>query len=192
MELVYEIKAAVARAESKLLPRVTNPNAPKTGLRLVAEDPNSKVNMRRIETINFQAGTLGEITQTLNEYSKSEQLRYQKMPIVCLITPFSLSANGDFKQARFTLFIACPTSPHWKRYERQVNSFEPVLKPIVREVIRQILASNSCMTYENDIRYQEIEHDYWSKEGNASIFNEYVDAIEIRDITINFITNNCQ
>lgn len=190
MELVYEIQAAVARAESRLLPPLV-PGDPLTGLRLAVLGENSDVNMVAIETINFQAGTLPEITDTLNSYGKSDTLRYQKMPVVCLITPFEVSQNGDFNQARFTLFIACPTRSEWKRYERQTKTFEPVLNPIVKEVIRQIIASPACMSYEQDVRYRVIEHDYWSKEANANVFNENVDAVEIRDITINLNKNNC-
>lgn len=195
MDLIYEIRAAVKRAASKLiLPDIDgvdengNTVKIKQGLRAV-DAPNAC----KFEDINFQAGTLTEITQTLDEYGRSDTLRYQKFPVVCLVTPYAKTkpASAELENVRFTLFIACAANATDKRATRQVKSFSPILHPVAREVIRQIIDAPFCMTYEGDIRYQEIEHDYWAKEKQAQIFNQAVDAIELRDFTINIQQPYC-
>lgn len=191
MDLIYEIRAAVKRAAAKLiLPDMVDTDGTRTpkGLR-----GSGVPNACKFEDINFQVGTLKEITETLNEYSRSDTLRFQKFPIVCLVTPYAKTkpSSAELENVRLTLFIACATEPHDRRADRQVKTFDPILNPIAKEVIRQIVASSFCMTYEGDVRYQQIEHDYWAKDKQASIFNEFVDAVELRDFTINIQQPYC-
>ena len=178
MELVYEIGKCVAKADLVLRDGLTAAYTKVGGT---------------FRKINFQAGTLKEIAETLNDWSKSDTLRYEKMPIVCLLTPFEIAslAGSELPQAKFTLFTACATEPNLKRYQRQVKTFEPILNPIVTETIRQIIASHAFQAYELDVRYKLIEHDYWAKDRQKSIFNEYVDAVETRDFTINLSLSHC-
>lgn len=183
MEFVYEIQACVKRAALVLLPTSYDPAA-LTGLRKYYPG---------IQTINFQAGTLREITETLDVWSKSDTLKYEKLPIVCLVTPFAKRhpAGSELEQVKCTLFIACGTQATLRRQERQTKTFEPVLNPIVKETINQIINSVICANYLIDVTYTEIEHDYWAKDKQKSIFNEYVDAIEIRDLIFNLTPSNC-
>lgn len=188
MDFIYEIQAAVKRAASKLIPRDANGAFVEQGLR-VSGAPNAC----KFEDINFQVGTLREITETLNEWGKSDKFRYKKFPIVCLITPYSTTkpAAAELENVRFTLFIACATEATDRRLDRQAKTFTPILQPISNAVTKEIIAAPCCMTYEGDVRFQEIEHDYWAKEQDANVFNEYVDAIELRDFTINIQQPYC-
>lgn len=171
MELMYEIEACVRRAALVLKDQLTV---------AMSDTPGG------FKGINFQAGTLKEIAETLNDWSKDPVLRYEKMPIVCLLTPFLVtkSQGSELEQAKFTLFTAYPSEINQKRRERQVRSFEPILNPIVDETINQIHAAHFCHSYPTDTRFSTIEHDFWAKDKNKSIFNETVDAVETRDFTL--------
>jgi hypothetical protein len=149
-----------------------------------------------VTEINFQPGTLKEITEVLTKMGNSPtDQRYVKLPGIFPITPYDISypRGQELRQWKGTILVVMSTDPNIRRLQRENLKFTPVLKPIAEEMIRQMCNNSAFHTYGfSDISYRLIEHDYWSKEKKANVFNEYVDVLEIRDLTINLSpSTNC-
>jgi hypothetical protein len=179
MELVYEIGKCVRLMTDKLLTQ------------LQAAKPE-------IQAVNYQFGHLTEIAITLSEWSKSDTMRFEKFPVVCLLRPYLIQekAGSDFKSVKMTLMIANQTNPNYKSADRQINNFEPVLLPMYNELMLRLSKSAAFHLYDmRDMPHTQVLHDYWGRQGlagnKANIFNDYVDAVEIRDLTLNLSQSNC-
>lgn len=147
-----------------------------------------------LSVLNYQPGTLAEITETLDSWGKSDTLRFEKLPGIFPLTPYDISypKGQELRQWKGTVIIACATKVNLKRIERDNETFGPILRPIVEAFIKQMCNNRAFHTYGfNDVSYRLIEHDFWSKERKSHQFNEFVDAIEIRDLTINLSNPTC-
>jgi hypothetical protein len=113
----------------------------------------------------------------------------QKYPLVALFTDILVDKNKDgfYGDARFTILIATLTKREYKAPERKEVNFKPLLQPIKTEVLKQ-LGRVRQFTTPGEIKYKEIEHYFWGSAGlygsNKNIFNDLIDAIELRDIQV--------
>jgi hypothetical protein len=132
-----------------------------------------------------------EVVNTLQEYTKNPVKETQKFPLVALFTDIPVRRNqpiGFFGNTRLHLVVANITKSEYKAPERLALNFQPILQPIKDELVNQITKHHQW-TMAGLLVYEEIERYYWGKQGlygnQGNVFNDYIDCIELRDLSIN-------
>ena len=142
--------------------------------------------------IDFRHGNLEEINAQLLEASKSAKLL--KKPshphFICLFRDFKetlkagqYGATIEFK-AKMGIFTI--TDPNYNSDEREEKTFKPILRPILLELINQFKKSVAF----NMPSLDKLELEQWdcffygSSLNKKNQFNNYVDAIEITNISL--------
>lgn len=142
--------------------------------------------------VYYMYGHPKEISSRLQALSNSPTEGHKKFPLVILFTDIQIDHNtpGFYGSARLRMLVANITDPNYISDQRTELNFKPILHPIKDELIKQISLHNR-FTYEEELRYSETDmYFYGSQINDKNIFNDYIDAIELRDIRIN-IKNKC-
>lgn len=166
--------------------------------RVTVKMPNAAGNLvERTPTITFMFGNAQYIKDQLDEYSKVSDVA--KLPLVALFTPIKEKRGlADCQsKSKVSLLIACSSCKEWNNDEREVKSFENILRPIYGAVMQSI---------KKDIRLEQpydcsMEHEYsenycygrygaYTASGDA--VSEPIDAINISELQINVKHNFCK
>ncbi|MFA6989829.1 MAG: hypothetical protein WC197_07150 [Candidatus Gastranaerophilaceae bacterium] len=136
-----------------------------------------------------------EIINTLQEYTNIASLKLKKFPLIALFEDFeSTGREGLFlTKAKLNIFIITDTLPTYKASERYVNTFDTVLTPLYNLLIKHMKLSRFIFTPFNKSLGTPINHLYWGKNGlygnDGNVFNDYVDAIEIKNLDFKVYRN---
>jgi len=187
--IVDIIGEAVAGTTAEILPTlITNEQA-------VAEDGVSL-----IRTIDYQYGHRMELIQTLAQMDKSDEMaRESKYPLVYLVQDFIETRGkipGVYAEVSLNIIIAHQTSNTYKITDRMAKVFKPVLYPIYYTLLDKLADHVQINEYSEDIIiHQKIDRSYWGTStvgGNeANALNDYVDAIEINNLSLKILYKNC-
>jgi hypothetical protein len=151
--------------------------------------------------INYMYGHFTEIVSRLQQLSNSPDVKDKKskFPLVALITDFAEehgSMPGVSLEAELHIIIANISDPEWIAQKRYEENFKPVLYPIYQELLRQIASPSQKTVFVDDaelIQHTKIDRLYWGREGlygnTQNIMNDFVDAIEIKNLKIKFYHN---
>lgn len=142
--------------------------------------------------VYYMYGHPKEIAARLQELSNSPTEAHKKFPLIILLTDITIDKSivGFYGSARLRMLICNLTQPEYISDERTEKNFKPVLHPIKKELIRQI-ERHKQFTYEDELQYSETDMYYYGSQINdKNIFNDRIDAIELKDIRIN-INNKC-
>jgi len=153
-----------------------------------------------IQTINFQpGGSVDELIQTLAQDDKSESMKMLKYPLVWLVQDFPETQGmqpGFYAETTLNIVIAHQTTATYKITDRYKYVFKPVLYPIYGALMEGLAASD--MINQNDPQIiQRVKWDraYWGRKtvgGNdGNKLNDYVDAIDITNLKLTILNNNC-
>lgn len=161
--------------------------------------PQFKTLDSTITGVHYAHGHPLEIMETLAEKDKSQSLKFQRYPLVALFQDFperyfadpNIQAEGTFQ-----LIIAMRTNNTYKVEDRYSKNFEPYLYPIYEELLTQIFNSGFFLLQsETLIQHTKYDRLYWGREslfgGQANMFNDFLDVIEIRDLRLKFYVQNC-
>lgn len=150
----------------------------------------TRVNASRADadkySILFLAGSYEEITASLTELSQSPTLSGKRYPGIFLFLPFTEETKGDFIQVNdFHVLIAMNTEPSLKAADRYIANFDPYLYPIYDAFLYEITRS----TFFEECNIREIEcsvrdYPYYSPDGTANIFNDFIDCIELKNLKL--------
>jgi hypothetical protein len=114
-------------------------------------------------------------------------------PAICLMMDFEEERNVDGYDAKATLsmVIMVSTNPAYISEDRYAANFIPTLYPLYDLFIEKLEASTELAVEKGSDElplHTKIDRLYWGKEGlygnTANIFNDYIDAIEIKDLTL--------
>lgn len=150
------------------------------------------------QTIHYEHGHPIEIVGTLFEMTKNPTQSAQKFPLIALIQDFPEDhgkESGVFS-VKFNLIIACLTDPLYKAKQRYDINFIPVLFPIYESFMEAVSKSGYFMET-NSGRIEHIKTDCmgWGKDGlyggSGNQFNDYIDVIEIKDLSLKIKIKNC-
>lgn len=139
-----------------------------------------------------------EIVNTLQELSKNPDLMFEKFPCIMLYTdiPVNIGGSGDFDTCRLNIIIANRTMPNYRASDREVQNFEPILRPIYRMFLMELHRSTVFQVQDIAIgaKHTYIERFYWGKQGingnEANTGVDYVDAIQLQDLQLT-LSNQC-
>lgn len=144
------------------------------------------------KTVYYMYGHPKEITTRLQELSNSPTEKDKKFPLVILFTDIEIdkSIPGFFGSAALRMLVCNITEPIYTAERRTANNFKPVLHPIKTELLKQVSVYEH-FTYEGELQYKETDmYFYGSQFNDQNIFNDYIDAVQLRDIRVN-IKNIC-
>lgn len=142
--------------------------------------------------VYYMYGHPKEIASRLQELTNSPTEAHKKFPLIILFTDIQIDHDvpGFYGATRLRMLIANFTLPTYISEQRTEINFKPILHPIKDELIKQISLYRQ-FTYKDELRYSETDmYFYGSQINDKNIFNDHIDAIELRDIRIN-IKNKC-
>jgi hypothetical protein len=145
--------------------------------------------------VHYMYGHPIEIVNNLTKKGKSGLVKY---PLIALFLDFD-EKHTDLEAAfevNLHLIIATATTPDKFAPDRYTTNFKKILYPIYDELIYQISRSGLFMeTSEFNIHHTKTDRLYWGKtpvSGNtANTANDFIDAIEITNLTLNVLKINC-
>ena len=151
-----------------------------------------------IDTIDYQYGHAVELIQTLAQLDKTDQYRRLKYPLIWVVMDFPVK-RGNYNWygiATLNIVIAHQTEATDKMMDRMTKVFKPVLYPLYYALMDGFAAHDLINENTADI----IQHTQWDRgymgnitnNGNtANKLNDYVDAIEITNLNLTILNNNC-
>ncbi|HEY8969720.1 MAG TPA: hypothetical protein VIM64_11525 [Puia sp.] len=171
LDLVYKFQYVVQATENKLLPGFQTLN-------------------QEMQVINCRYGRPAEINAEIQELSLGTNSRYQKFPLIAMFEPLTIvhPSTGEYSFARgVEIIIAMPSESGWDSYQRQQRNVDPYLIPIYQEFMRQLGKHPGivCRDPKKDLPHTVTIHK------GGKLFNDLIDCIEIKDLTIKFKFSNC-
>lgn len=143
--------------------------------------------------VYYMYGHPREISNRLQELSNSPTEGHKKFPLIILFTDIMIEHDtpGFYGSARLRMLVANITLPTYTAPQRTELNFKPVIHPIKNELIKQISLYKQ-FTFEDELRYSETDmYFYGSQINDKNVFNDYIDATELRDIRINIKNKIC-
>lgn len=161
-----------------------------TQLRVV--DPN-------ITGVHFQHGHPLEVIAKLKLLSTGVTTKTDRYPLVALFRDFpevNGSMPGIYSRPTVNIIIATRTLPTYDSDTRKEKSFKPILYPILNQLFYEMEMSGKFMTTgEDQQNFTQIDHYFWGRESiygaAANIFSDWIDCIEIKNLTLNLYDNEC-
>lgn len=151
----------------------------------------------QITKINFQPGTIVEIQNTLTKMSQQPSQEYSRYPLFGLIMSFKELKGkqiGIDNTAKLNIVIARRSNATDRTEQRYENNIIPFLYPIYYEFLHQLDADKRFLTKGQDlIPHVKIDYPYYNGDPsvNSNPLGDWVDAIVIQDMELNFNLKNC-
>lgn len=148
------------------------------------------------ESLHFDHGHMVEIAGKL---TKENQYK-QKYPLVILVEDIDQEMYSEMNHLNLRLFIvAINSNKTMMAPERYEISIKPKLDPIYGELIKQISSQgfswdrNKYGDFPPHIAAVRTRFGVWLQDKGtvANIFNDPLDAIEIRDLKVNIKSKKC-
>ena len=142
--------------------------------------------------VYYMYGHPKEIAIRLQELTNSPTEGHKKFPLIILFTDITIDRSliGFYGSTSLRMLIANFTLAEYTSNERTDINFKPILHPIKKELLNQI-DRHTRFTYEDELTYKETDMYYYgSRINDSNVFNDRIDAIELRDIKLN-IKNKC-
>lgn len=138
-------------------------------------------------------GTRKMIDRKLMEKNGGEHA-YKKYPLIALRLPAPITTVDGVSTMDANILIANFTNKTYKPEERYNNVFIPILYPLMHKFFEMLRKSGEFISYEND--YTQIDRLFYGSESGdeqniANVFSDPLDAIEIRNLKLRFISDQC-
>lgn len=145
-----------------------------------------------LPVLNYQYGYLKELKETLAQYSVTHEFEVKKFPLVWVVQPFSIIRGipgwyGSLDNLQ--IFIIQATEKTLKASERMVKTFKPVIYPIYREILNQLVLATCFDQKDVDTLAHKITDRYWWGEDQQKIIDDVFDCMEISQLKLK-ISNN--
>lgn len=134
-----------------------------------------------LSVLNYQYGFIQELNQTLKEMEASPAAYASKFPLVYLAEPFTIVRGQEsvFGVAKPDLFIINTTTKEWKAKQRMDNNYKPILLPIYREILKQIVKSPVFQHLSSEKIPHTLTKGYYWGENQQTVLNDAVDCLKI-------------
>lgn len=131
--------------------------------------------------LNYQFGYIEELNETLKQMEGNPNQFDKKFPLIWLAEPFTIKRGitGIFGTAEVDLFIINTTNTTWKARERMDNNYKPVLLPIYRELLYQLILSVVFDIQSIDKLPHTLTKGYYWGENQQTVLNDSVDCLKI-------------
>lgn len=157
-----------------------------------------------ISTIHYLYGHPLELVNTMQEQNRDPGIdgeggKYDMWPVVMLFTDipevYDRGANDYNANVTLQMVIAYMTDKNLKAAQRLEQNFKPILLPIYEALMQGIMRSGSfAVQAQGRIPHTKYDRYYWGKTGlygnSANTFNDYIDAVEIQNLTLRVSNKN--
>lgn len=146
--------------------------------------------------VAFQFGDWDYIANKLLEMGASSATAGKKYPIVCLRSPYTEHRSGKERSVNLEFLIAVNTLQEYTNEQREQTSFEEVLRPLYSYFMKEISRS----PYIKSSYVGSLPHDYLEnyrygrlgvKGGDGNRFRDFIDAIELKNLSITIKEKEC-
>lgn len=137
--------------------------------------------------INYMYGSYKAIESELQIMAQDPNRTCQRYPVVMLIEDFPVIINTSYyDQVKMTLIIAIDTEMNYSSQDRQMLIYDQILNPIYEALINEIANSSFFMVYNplKDMPHQKIDHKLWNKSSGKNEMGSFIDAIELKNLTL--------
>jgi hypothetical protein len=127
-----------------------------------------------LQVLNFQYGYIEELNETLKQMEGDPSSYDKKMPLVWLAEPFRITRGeiGIYGNTQVDLYIFNHTTKDWKATDRMTNNYKPVLYPIYRELLNQIVLSVVFdHTQVEDMQHEVVKGYYWGEDQKKVLYD---------------------
>lgn len=142
----------------------------------------------------FDFGHHGDVTKKLiQKNGATETATRTKYPLIWMVTDFEEKLSKDpayyVELPALRFIIATGTDPNYTMEQRRDTTFLPVLYPIYMEFLNQ-LSKTKVLGFpkSQDLLHSKFDRSYWGGQtegdGGANAFNDHIDAIEIRGLSL--------
>lgn len=135
-----------------------------------------------------------EIGKRLQELTQSVAFSNQKFPLIILFTDIPIDHNtpGFYGTTNLHMLVCNITDPNYTSSQRTDINFIPILHPIKNELINQ-LQKHIGFSWPEEPTFRETDcYFYGSMLNGKNAFNDYIDAIELRNVRINLHYEICE
>lgn len=150
--------------------------------------------------VYFDYGHYTEVTRNLTSKDGSISQKGKKYPLIWLVMDFveKVGDTTDYCELPdLQLIIATVTTPAITTPQRIEKTFKPRLYPIYAELMNQIEQSGFFSVSDPEaIPHERILRPYWGGQdtygnGQANLFNDFIDAIQIRKLKLTVNESVC-
>lgn len=148
--------------------------------------------------VYYDFGRYVEVTRNLTSKDGGKESKNKKYPLIWLVVPYTVVdtwIEGPCEIKNLEIIIATATKQASTTPDRINENFIPFLYPIYDELRKQIDISGyfDDIDFNND--FERIDQPYWDgKQGTsqANLFNDYIDAIQLRGIRLTVNEQTCE
>lgn len=149
-----------------------------------------------ITGVHYMHGHILEIINILTQKDQSEEYRFKKYPLVALLQDFEERQTYEYVEANLNVLIIKGTMEDYTAGQRYDFNFRPFLYPIYQELLKQLSKTGYILSYAPQrIHHTKIDRVFWGAQGRygntANIGNDFLDAIEIKNLKLKFIKEKC-
>ena len=149
--------------------------------------------------LNFIYGHGVEIVGRLQMMQKSSEA-YRRFPVMALLMDFPETvgqASGYHAEIQVTVILATLSNQHYTTEERYEKVIIPKLYPLYDSLMNQLQRSKGFDCTNPDlVKHTKIDRPFYGREGlyanTANIFNDVVDAIELKNLTLKVKKQSCK
>lgn len=146
--------------------------------------------------VEFQFGDWDYIADVLQVMSTSNTTSHLRYPIVCLRSPYTEQREGKTRTATLEMLIAVNTLKDYTNEQREETSFKEILRPIYDSLILEISKDKAVKSnYAGKPNHSYTENYRYGRRGveggDGNKFKDYIDAIEIQNLSLTFKDLNC-
>lgn len=153
-----------------------------------------------IQQVRYSKSSFDELIETLAQEDKSNVGRLTKYPLIHLVQDVAIERGGDigfYGLPNLNILFIHQTEQAFKTDERDEKVFKPVLWPLYYAFLEQLKWSGWILdTWQvtGEFRHRVIKRAFWGNrqlQGSKLILNDYVDAIEVQNLTVKINYSNC-
>jgi len=144
--------------------------------------------------LNYQYGFIEELNETLAQYESDPSKFNKKFPLIWLAEPFTIVRGlpNLFGKTKPDIFIINATEKTWKAAERMENNYKPILFPIYRQLLVEIVKSLAFSHQSVESISHTLTKGYYWGEAQKAVLNDAVDCLKLGSVELPIHNNqNC-
>ena len=146
--------------------------------------------------VSYLFGDWNYISNQLTVWGKSPKTSPLKFPIICLYSPFTEERDAEDVRVSLEFIIMVNTEKDYTNEDRELISFDKVLRPIYRLFMDEIRGDRRFVSdYRGVVPHQYTENYRYGRVGvlgpDGKPFRDFIDAIEIRNLDLTIKKEKC-
>lgn len=131
--------------------------------------------------LNYQYDYIERLNETLQQYEADPVKYAEKFPLVWLAEPYDTDRRtpGIYGTVNPRIYFINSTDKNWKAQQRMDFNYKPILLPIYREWLRQIIISPVFSHQSEESIPHKVTKGYYWGVAQQSVLNDAVDCLMV-------------